>query len=75
MATKPFKKQMHITLSEEAHQQLDDLRKTMGAGSIAEVIRNSLATTRYFERQRVEGKEIIIRDPKSNREKVIVALR
>jgi hypothetical protein len=68
-------KQIHITLSEKAAQELEELKKSLGVGSIAEAIRSSISVTKYLEMEKQQGNEVIIRDSKTNKEKVLVTLK
>ena len=68
-------KQIHITLSDEASKELEQLKKTLGVGSIAEAIRSSISLTKYLEMEKKQGNEIIIRDSKNKTDKVLVTLK
>ena len=68
-------KKVHIELSDKATKELEELKQKLDAGTITDVIRASLSLTKFLELQKEKGNEIIIRDPKSNKETRIVTLR
>jgi len=68
-------KKIHIELSDKATQELEELKDKIGAKTMTEVIRASLSLTRFLELQKEKGNEIIIREPKSNKETRFVTLR
>lgn len=66
------KKKIQINISPEAVREIEDLRRRLNLGSISDVIRSSLKLTRYLELERDAGREIIVRDKKTSKEKEIV---
>lgn len=68
-------KKIHITLSEKAQKELDNLKRKLDASSISETIRASLSLTKFLDMQKHKGNEIIIRDPKTKKETRLVTLR
>jgi len=68
-------KQIHITLSEKAAKQLEDLKNKLNLNSVSDVIRSSIALQKYIEDQKEEGKDFILKDPRTNKEQIIVNVR
>ena len=68
-------KQIHISLSDEATKELNELKKSLGVNTIAEVIRSSISIAKYLELEKKQGNEVIIRDLKNKKEKVLVTLK
>ncbi|MAG08593.1 hypothetical protein CMO89_03905 [Candidatus Woesearchaeota archaeon] len=68
-------KKIHIELSSKAQKELEELKGKLDASTITEVIRASLSVTKFLELQKEKGNEIIIRDPKSNKETRVLTLR
>lgn len=68
-------KRISIELSDRARHELDELKKKLDASSMTDVIRASLAITKFLEMQKEQGNEIIIRDPKSKSETKLMSLR
>jgi Arc/MetJ-type ribon-helix-helix transcriptional regulator len=69
------KKKIQVNISEEAQNEIEDLRKKLNLGSISDVIRSSLKLTRYIELEKAAGNEIIVRNKKTKREKEIVFMK
>ncbi|MBI2129421.1 hypothetical protein HYU07_04230 [Candidatus Woesearchaeota archaeon] len=69
------KKQVHITLSTEARKELEELQKKLDVSSISDVIRSSIALTKFIAMEKANGNEIIIRNIKDKKEKIIATLR
>ena len=69
------KKQVHITLSNDAMRELQELQKQLDVSSISDVIRSSIAITKFIAMEKANGNEIIVRDNKNNKEKIIATLR
>ena len=69
------KHQVHITLSDEAFKELKELEKELKVATISDVIRSSVALTKFIAMEKASGNDIIIRDKKQNKEKVIATLR
>ena len=67
-------KQIHINLSDKAQKELEDLRQQMNLSSISDVIRSSISLAKYLEMEKEQGNEVIIRDKKNNKDKVLVTL-
>jgi len=67
--------QVHINLSKEAKDELEQLKKTLKVSTISDVIRSSIALTKFIAMEKASGNEIIVRDKKSSKEKVIATLR
>lgn len=67
-------KQIHINFSEKAQKELEELRTKMNLTSISDVIRSSISLAKYLEMEKEQGNEIVIRDKKNNRDKVLVTL-
>jgi len=55
-------KKIHIELTEKAEKELELLKQSLGATSTSEVIRVSLALTQFLQKERIDGKDIIVRD-------------
>ncbi len=68
-------KQIHITLSDRAAKELEELKTKLNLTSISDVIRSSIALQKFIEEEKGQGKEVILKDKKSNREQVLVTLR
>jgi len=69
------KKRIQVDISKDAQKEIEDLRKSLNLGSIADVIRSSLKLTRYIELEKKAGNEIIVRNRKTNKEKEVVFLK
>mgnify|MGYP001558243913 FL=1 len=67
-------KQIHINLSEKAQKELEELKEKMNLASISDVIRSSISLTKYLEMEKEQGNEVVIRDKKNNKDKVLVTL-
>ena len=66
-----FKKiQMNIT--DKGLKEMLDLKHKLYATSMSEVIRSSLKLTRLLKEESERGNEILIRDKKTGKEKLII---
>ena len=68
-------KKIHIELTPKAAKELEELKESLGLISTSEVVRASLALTQFLEKERKEGKDIIIRDNKEKTDTKIVPMR
>jgi len=68
-------KQVHITLSEKAVKELENLKKELGLPSIAEVIRSSISVNKFIQLEKKRGNDIILRNKNTKDEKVIIMLK
>jgi hypothetical protein len=68
-------KQVHITLSEDAVKELEDLKKKLDLPSIAEVIRSSISVNKFLQLEKEKGNDLILRNKETNNERVIVMLK
>jgi len=68
-------KQVHITLSEEAIKELDELKKKLNLPSIAEVIRSSISVNKFLQLEKEKGNDIVLRNKGTKDERVIVMLK
>jgi flagellar basal body-associated protein FliL len=68
-------KHIHITLSEKAEKELAELQTMLDAGSIADVIRSSLAMRRFIELEKQQGNELVIKDKKNKIDKQLVSFQ
>ncbi len=69
------KKKIQVILSNQAQEEIEELRKKLKLDSISDVIRSSLKLTNFLELEKAAGNEIIIRDKKSKKEKEIVFIK
>ncbi len=67
---KTRKIQMNIT--DKGLKEILELKEKLYATTMTEVIRSSLKLTRYLKEEVESGKEVIIRDKITGKEKVIV---
>ena len=67
-------KQIHITISDKAAEELKELKEKLNLNSTAEVIRSSVALKKFLQMEKESGNDIILRNRKSKNEKVIVML-
>ena len=67
-------KQIHINLSDKAQKELEELKQQMNLSSVSDVIRSSISLVKYLEMEKEQGNEVIIRDKKNNKDKVLVTL-
>lgn len=63
-----------IVLDDESNKILKELKEKLSKSSESEVIRASLKIAKYLKSNSEEGKEIIIRDEKTKKEKEIVLI-
>lgn len=68
-------KQVHITLSDSAIEQLNQLKKELGVNTISEVIRSSISLSKFMASEKANGNEIIIRNKKEGTEKILATLK
>jgi len=69
------KQHVHITLSNRAIKELNELKTQLDVSSISEVIKSSIALTKFIALEKANGNEVIIRDNKNKKEKIIATLR
>ena len=65
-------KQIHLNLSEQVQEQLEALKEDMGVPTIGEAIRRSISIARTLEKEQRDGAEVILRNPRTKQEKVLV---
>ena len=68
-------KQVHITLSEEAVKELEELKIYLKLPSIAEVVRSSISVNKFLQLEKEKGNDIVLRNKKTKDERVIVMLK
>jgi len=68
-------KQVHITLSDEAVKELENLKKELNLPSIAEVIRSSISVNKFLQLEKERGNDIVLRNKKTKNERVVVMLK
>jgi len=68
-------KQVHITLSEQALRELEDLKKKLNLPSIAEVVRSSISVSKFLQVEKERGNDIVLRNKETKDERVIVMLK
>lgn len=65
-------KKVHITLSEKAVQELEDLKNELDLPSIAEVVRSSISINKFLQLEKERGNDIVLRNRKTKEEKTVV---
>lgn len=73
MAKTKFK-QIHLNLSPQVYEQLQEMKQEMGAPTIGEVIRRSVSIARSLEKEQRQGGEVVVRHPNSKVEKILVRI-
>ena len=68
-------KQIHITLSEGAAKELEELKNKLGLPSIAEVIRSSISVHKFLQLEKEKGNDIVLRNKDTKNEKTVVLLK
>ncbi len=68
-------KQVHITLSEEAVKELEELKKELRLPSIAEVIRSSISVNKFLQLEKQKGNDIVLRNKETKNERVVILLK
>ena len=68
-------KQINIRLSEEAVKELEELKTKLNLPSIAELIRSSISVTKFLEMEKENGNEVVLRNTKTDKERVLVMVR
>lgn len=68
-------KQVHITLSEKAIKELEELKKQLNLPSIAEVVRSSISVNKFLQLEKEKGNDIVLRNKDTKDERVIVMLK
>lgn len=73
MERKKIRLQMEI--SPRVQKEINELRDRLDLTTTSDVIRSSLSLAKYLELEKASGKEIIVRDKKSGKEKEVVFVR
>jgi len=68
-------KQVHITLSENAVKELEELKEKLGLPSIAEVVRSSISVSKFLQMEKDKGNDIVLRNKDTKDERIIVMLK
>ncbi len=68
-------KQIHITLSEEAYKELDQLKQQLKLDTITDVIKCSVSLTKFLELEKTNGNDLILRNQKTEKEKTLIMLK
>ena len=68
-------KQVHITLSEKAVKELEELKEKLNLPSIAEVVRSSISVNKFLQMEKEKGNDIVLRHKDTKNERVIVMLK
>jgi len=68
-------KKIQVNISDDAQEEIEDLRKRLNLGTISDVIRSSLKLTRYLELEKAAGNEVIVRNKENNKEKEVVFMK
>lgn len=66
---------LQVEISDKAKEEINELKNKLNLGSISDVIRSSLTLAKYLELEKENGKEIIIRDKKTGKEKEIAFIK
>ncbi|GEM_PF-6113040 len=64
-------KRVNIRLSEKAVQELEDLKRDLGLSSVTEVIRSSITLSKFLQKEKDSGNDIVLRNKKTNKERTI----
>lgn len=65
---------VNFDLDEKKLSELKELVKDLKAVSAADVIRSAIDLYKFLEKERLDGRKIIIRDERKNNEKEIVLI-
>ena len=68
-------KHIQIELSDGTVKELETLREFLNLPSIGEVIRSSIAVNRYLLKEKAKGNDLILRNKKTNDERIIISLK
>ena len=66
------KKRLQIELTDKGLKELEALMKQLDKTTYADTLRASLKITKYLEDAKDGGEELILRNPKTGKEKTIV---
>lgn len=65
-------KQINIRLTKKAVEELESLKKELGLSNVSEVIRSSIALSKFLQKEKNAGNDIILRNRKNSKERTIV---
>ncbi len=68
-------KKINIVLSDKAVRELESLKEKLGLPSIAETVRGSISIAKFLEMEKEQGNEVILRNKRTNKERVLVTLK
>jgi hypothetical protein len=68
-------KQVHINLSKEAYDELNELKIKLKLNTVSEVIRSSITLQKFLESEKERGSDIILRNKKDKTDKQLVMLK
>ncbi len=66
---------INLTISDNVMIEMEEMKRHLGVGSLVEVIWTSVSLTRWLDKEKQQGHEIIVRDNKNKEDKILTSFR